>query len=259
MLKSLKQIGLKEKEIKAYLSVLENGYLTAQAIASATGIKRTTVYLVLEKLIKIGLVGEIIEKNKKAFFAEKPEKLLKIIQEKKKEMEKEETRIREFLPRLEKILKNKKTAPDEEIRHYQESEGAWNIAEDMLKNRKDFYVISPGKIYDYLGLSRFLSDITKKRRQSGGTKAFMITDYHPQNLKFFREEDTDFREMRFLPEIKDSNSAMILYADKIALVSLAKPYSSILIKNTEIFSLIKFVFDSLWKELKGENIPNLTK
>lgn len=256
MLKSLKQIGLKEKEIKVYLIVLEKGSLTAQTIALETGIKRTTVYLVLERLKKIGLVGEIIEKNKKAFFAEKPEKLLKIIWEKKKEMEKEEIRVKELLPQLEKILKNKKTALDEEIRHYQEPEGAWNIAEDMLKNRKDFYVISPGKIYDYLGLSRFISDMTKKRRQSGGTKAFMITDYHPQNLKFFREEDTDFREMRFLPEIKDFNSAMILYADKIALVSLVKPYSSILIKNNEIFSLVKFMFDSLWKELEGKNLPS---
>jgi sugar-specific transcriptional regulator TrmB len=67
MLKTLKQIGLKEKEIKVYLIVLEKGSLSAQAIAAEAGIKRTTVYLVLERLKKIGLAGEIIDKNKKSF------------------------------------------------------------------------------------------------------------------------------------------------------------------------------------------------
>lgn len=255
MLKSLRQLGLKEKEIKVYLAFLKLGSLSAQNIASETGVKRTTVYLVLEKLKEIGLIGEIIDKNKKIFFAERPEKLLKIIQEKKKEMEKEEERIKEILPQLERILGGKEKTSKEEIRHYQGLEGIWNIIEDMLKTRKDHYSISPGRIYDQLGLSRFLSDMTKKRRQIGGTKAYIITDYHSQNLKFYREGDTDFREMRFLPEVEKFNSALVIYEHKIALISLQKPFSSVLVENEKIFSLVKFMFDSLWKELEGKNLP----
>jgi len=255
MLKSLKQLGLQKKEIKVYLAVLKAGSLSAQDIAFKAGIKRTTVYLVLEKLKKAGLVGEIIEKNKKLFFTEKPEKLLKIAQQKKREIEKEEKRIKEILPQLEKILKGKETESSEEVRHYQGLEGIWNISDDILKTRKDQFNIVPGKVYDQLGLSRFLADITKKRRQIGGTKAYLITDHHPQNLKFYREGDTDFREIRFMPEVENFNSAMVIYGSKIALISLVKPYSSILIKNEVIYSLVKFMFDSLWKELEGKNLP----
>lgn len=255
MLKTLKQIGLKEKEIKVYLIILEKGSLSAQNIASETGIKRTTVYLVLEKLKKIGLVGEIIDKNKKAFFAEKPEKLLKIIREKKKDMEKEEERIKSMLPQLEKILKNKNISSDEEIRHYQGKEGIWNIIDNYLKSKKDLCIFFPGKTYEHLGLSRIISDVTKKRRQIGKTKAYIITDYHAQNKKFFREEDTDFREIRFLSEISHFDSGILIYDQKIALVSLQKPYSSILIKNLEIYSLVKFMFDIIWQSLEGKNLP----
>ncbi|MCK4891786.1 MAG: hypothetical protein KAS78_03910, partial [Candidatus Pacebacteria bacterium] len=92
-------------------------------------------------------------------------------------------------------------------------------------------------------------------RQIGGTKAYVITDYHAQNYKFFREDDTDFREIRFLPATKNFDSGMLLYDNKIALISLQKPYSSILIKNEVIYSLVKFMFDSLWHELKGKNLP----
>lgn len=254
MLKSLKQLGLQEKEIKAYLTVLKLGSLSAQDIASETGIKRTTVYLVLEKLKEAGLVGEIIEKNKKIFFAEKPEKLLKIIQEKKKEIEKEEDRIKEILPQLERILGGKEKASKEEVRHYQGLEGIWNIAEDMLKNRKDQHVIAPGRIYDQLGLARFLSDMTKKRRQSGGTKAYMITDHHPQNLKFYREGDTNFREIRFFPDVEKFNSALVVYGHKVALISLQKPFSSVLIENEEMCLLVKFMFDVIWQSLEGKNL-----
>ena len=255
MLKSLKQLGLGEKEIKVYLAILKTGSLSAQDVAFKTGVKRTTVYLVLEKLRKVGLVGEIIEKNKKLFFAEKPKKLLKIAQQKKKEIEKEEKRIKEILPQLEKILRSKETGLSEEVRHYQGLEGIWNIADDLLKTRKDQFSIVPGKVYDQLGLSRFLSDITKKRRQIGGTKAYLITDHHPQNLKFYREGDTDFREVRFLPEVENFDSAMVVYGGKVVLISLQKHYSSILIKNEVIYSLVKFMFDSLWKELEGRNLP----
>ncbi|MCK5413374.1 MAG: hypothetical protein KAI57_03275 [Candidatus Pacebacteria bacterium] len=255
MLKSLKQIGLKEKEIKVYLAILKLGSVSAQNIAQETEIKRTTVYLVLERLKQIGLVGEILQKNKKMFFAEKPEKLLKIAQTKKKEIEKEEERIKEFLPQLERILKNKTSESNEEILHFQGIEGTWNIIENLLKSRKDIFVIFPGSIYKHLGLSRILSDVTKKRRQIGGTKAYIITDYHAQSKKFYLEEDSDFREIRFLPTVKDFNSGMILYEDKVVLVSLQKPYSSILIKNKTIHSLVKFMFNSLWSELEGKNLP----
>lgn len=255
MIRSLEQIGLKEKEIKVYLAILKLGASPALNIATETAIKRTTVYLVLEKLKKIGLIGEIIDKNKKAFFAEKPEKLLKIIQSKKKEMEKEEERVRELLPQLEKILKNKNIASSEEIRHYQGKEGIWNIIENYLKSRQDLYIFFPGKTYEHLGLSRILSDVTKKRRQIGKNKAYIITDYHAQNKKFFREEDTDFREIRFLPEISNFNSGILIYDQKVALVSLQKPYSSILIKNPEIYSLVKFMFDIIWQSLEGKNLP----
>lgn len=255
MIRGLEQIGLKEKEIKVYLAILKLGASPAQSIAAETTIKRTTVYLVLEKLKQIGLIGEIIDKNKKAFFAEKPEKLLKIIREKKRNIEKEEERVKEILPQLEKILKNKNISSSEEICHYQGKEGIWNIVENYLKSRKDLYIFFPGKTYEHLGLPRILTDVTKKRRQIGKTKAYIITDYHTQNKKFFHEEDTDFREIRFLPEISSFDSGILIYDQKIALVSLQEPYSSILIKNPEIYFLVKFMFDIIWRSLEGKNLP----
>jgi hypothetical protein len=104
-------------------------------------------------------------------------------------------------------------------------------------------------------LSRLLTDVTKKRRQIGKTKAYIIADHHPQNLKFYKEGDTVFREIRFLPEVTNHDSGLVLYGQKIALISLQKPFSSILIKNKEIYSLIKFIFDSLWKKLENKNLP----
>jgi hypothetical protein len=181
--------------------------------------------------------------------------LLKIIQEKKKEMEKEEERVKSFLPQLEKIFKNKNIIANEEIRHYQGIEGIWNIVDNYLKSRQDLYIFFPGKTYEHLGLSRILSDVTKKRRQVGKNKAYIITDYHAQNTKFFREEDTDFREIRFLPEISRFDSGILIYDQKIALVSLHEPYSSILIKNEEIYLLVKFMFDIIWQSLEGKNLP----
>ena len=63
---SLKHIGLNEKEIQIYLSLLELGSSTVLAIAKRSGIKRPTAYLVLQSLVEKGFASRIIKgKNNK--------------------------------------------------------------------------------------------------------------------------------------------------------------------------------------------------
>ena len=62
--KVLQEIGLNKKEVKVYVTLLQLGQDTAFRIASKSGIKRSTVYTILERLKSIGLVS--MAKTKKA-------------------------------------------------------------------------------------------------------------------------------------------------------------------------------------------------
>jgi len=62
IISQLKNFGLSDKEISLYLAVLANGPTTATNLARAAGLKRPTVYVLLETLLDRGLLAS--EKNK---------------------------------------------------------------------------------------------------------------------------------------------------------------------------------------------------
>ena len=71
--KILQEVGLSQKEIEIYLTLLRAENLTASKIAEKTGIYRPNVYDNLESLIEKGLVSFVISDRVKHFRAEKPE------------------------------------------------------------------------------------------------------------------------------------------------------------------------------------------
>ena len=78
----LKEFGLNNKETDVYLACLELGESSVNEIAIKSNIKRTTIYDILESLIKKGLISQTQRGSKRKFFAEEPEKIKKIIERK---------------------------------------------------------------------------------------------------------------------------------------------------------------------------------
>ena len=76
LIQALKAYGLNEKQAKLYLTCLEFELITIQNLAEKSGIKRTTVYSLLEELEKIGIINIVKQKKKTYIKAEAPEILL---------------------------------------------------------------------------------------------------------------------------------------------------------------------------------------
>ncbi|MEY4744239.1 MAG: hypothetical protein RL272_184, partial [Candidatus Parcubacteria bacterium] len=65
--KELQKIGLSENEAKVYLAGLELGPSTAQMMAAKATVSRPTTYIMIESLIKRGLMSSF-QKGKKRYF-----------------------------------------------------------------------------------------------------------------------------------------------------------------------------------------------
>ncbi len=59
----LSNIGFHEKESKIYLALLETSAQPASIVAKQSGINRTTTYLILEDLLKKGVVKRFERKG----------------------------------------------------------------------------------------------------------------------------------------------------------------------------------------------------
>lgn len=73
--KVLQNLGLSQKEAVTYLAILELGKSTVVQIAQKAGLKRPTVYVILDELKKKGLVSEVPEKGRTLYSPEDPSSL----------------------------------------------------------------------------------------------------------------------------------------------------------------------------------------
>ena len=72
---TLNNLGLSDQESHIYLTLLKLGGSQASVIAKSVGLKRTTVYPILKKLTDSGFVTVYFRKNRRYYYAQKPQRV----------------------------------------------------------------------------------------------------------------------------------------------------------------------------------------
>lgn len=79
----LKDVGLTSEESKIYTEISIQGPMTILEISRSTGIERTKTYRLTSKMMKEGLIEQIIDYKKKYYKAADIERIKQIVEEKK--------------------------------------------------------------------------------------------------------------------------------------------------------------------------------
>jgi len=100
----LKELGLSEKEILVYLTILQQGKVSQTDIATLTKINRTTVYSVAKELLQKNLIRE--ENGKTTYFiARPPEDLGSLVAKEQEVLRKKEHVIQKAISELEPLMR----------------------------------------------------------------------------------------------------------------------------------------------------------
>ena len=92
------RLGFNDNEKEVYLAILHAGKIAAHKVSTLTGINRTTVYSIGKKLAGLGLVSEDKGQKVSYFVAERPEKILSMV-------EREESKIKEKKQSAQNLIK----------------------------------------------------------------------------------------------------------------------------------------------------------
>jgi HTH-type transcriptional regulator, sugar sensing transcriptional regulator len=239
--KVLEQIGIEGKKSDVYLACLESGGATAYLIAKKVGLKRPTVYDIINQLMKDGLVYKSIKGKIKYFSPADPAMLLKKIKDK-------EENIKLILPLLQNLYNSPNTKPF--VRYFEGKEGIREMYEDSLRSCKkgdeilayvgeDFLVHFPSYVNDYV-----------ERRAEKGVVLRGIYKSNPEILKYMDKNDKQLRVAKVLAE-KDfpvTNETNI-YKNKVAIASYGREMFGMIIESEEIARSQKAIFELLWKNL----------
>ncbi len=85
----LSQLGLSDKEINVYVTVLQQGKVTHTNVAKLTKINRTTVYSVAKDLIERGIITEDLGATKTYLVAKPPQELVISINKQRESIDKQ--------------------------------------------------------------------------------------------------------------------------------------------------------------------------
>lgn len=240
----LEKIGLTKNEIKIYLALLKLGSSTTIKIIRETGLHRSRVYEGLERLQDKGLVSFVIKDFKKYFQAEKPNRLITHIDEKKKELEEDKGKIKKILSELVSLENIKKEEINAQI--YKGKEGLKTIHNDMLKQGQKIYVLG-AKCLIFEELRYFMPNFEKERIKRE-IKWICLFDKKESYDKF---KNHKFMESRLLDEKYKGLGVVNIYSNRVAIVLWKEENpTTFLITSKELADSFKNWFRIIWESTK---------
>ncbi|MAG60882.1 hypothetical protein CL619_03795 [archaeon] len=247
---ALKESGLTDGEIKTYLALLELGSSTVGPILERSGITRSIIYRILEKLSKKGLVSYITKEKTKYYQASQPDKLLDYIDSREKELQKNKKQVEKLIPEL--ILKQS-MAKKSEASLYEGFKGlmtAYDKRYEKLKKGDEviLYGLPPSQPeYHHAYWKKANAKLDKL-----GIKSRLL--YHPSvtdaNLK--NRNSYKLCEARRMPSNVDSPSWVMIYKDVtlIAIPQGDRPFAFEIV-SLEVADSFRNYFEWFWKRSKA--------
>ena len=246
MLPLLQRLGLNEKEARVYLLLIDNPHLTAAEIARLSEESRTNTYMILDRLVDIGVVavgGEAV----KRFDAMEPTGLQRIIYDKQAELKAAHAELRSVLPALNSKFRLSHHKPG--VVYREGLDGLKESFADMTRTGEEVLIfisdLSPenpealGVILNSLDARKKANIQSRALLHEAGRQYTNISEYVPK-----RNMHT-----RFIGETPYEGEVAI-YGDKCAFTVYVPTIIVTTITNAVLANTMRTVFENLWQQAK---------
>ena len=244
---ALRRVGLNDKEIAAYLALLETSEATVLTIARKAGVKRPTCYLVLNALVEKGFASRITKKRQTLFSPQHPKKILA-------EAELHVAQIKNVLPQLEAMLQNKDERP--RLMVY-EGVTALDLAyDDAFLVKGEILFMSNTAIIQEI----FARTINKFGYISRSSEYRLreILDDSAQSISYASHESGPNRQIRLMPkEFSPFATDIGIFGNTTLITSAKKEFFTVKIESEEIAHAFRAMFEAMW-QISKPAIENAT-
>lgn len=236
----LKQSGLTQKEGKVYLASLELGPASISQIARKSRLKRPTVYLAMNELIKRNYIIKILKGRRTFYRVENPELLATNLREKLVKLE-------NIVPELVSLYQNppQKT----KIRFYEGREEVKRIYWEAASSGKDFICCFSYKNYSRLThkkeeLDELLKYISKKKAKIKD----LVEDSVESRAYARKKMRMKIGGTKFLPKNIKIKTDTFVYDNKVVLISFSSMTATV-IEDQDIADTQRNFLKFMWKNL----------
>lgn len=230
-------LGFSEKEAAVYLALNQIGPSPASTLAKITNLKRTSMYDILNSLLKKNLIIAF-KQGKYTYYT--IDDLNKIYYHQKQKMNMATSVIQQ-------LKESKKNHHNVAINYYLGHEGYTEIYNDILLNM-------PKETLVWMNVDKFFSKIdsesedkwVKERIRQKSTARLLIQD-SPSAREFQKKDKELYRESRIVPHSFYFNTSCIIYENYVTFFDSTGDMTGIRINNKEFYLMQKQIFEMNWK------------
>ena len=236
----LERIGLSKAETKMYLTMIKLGSSATGAIVRETGLRKSTVYESLSRLLEKGLVSYVIKNNIKFFEAVDPDRLVDFLDDQKRELDESKSDIKKILPELKSMRSPLK--PHAEAHVLLGIEGFKTMRRDVLKYAKGEHLMLGAISREPIIMPQFWVWLNRERVK----RKIKLRVLHQQNTSE-KALSSGMLEMKFLPKDVTIPAVINIYGDRVVSLLWKENYPiCFMLINKDISDSYRKYFDILW-------------
>ena len=238
----LENLGFTAKEARVYLGLLQLGPSAVLTISRWVGLKRPTIYLILDELIKHGYVAIVPGEKKKTYVAFPPSRIKESLEQKKEIID-------SLLPELAAVYNTKTAKPAVQL--FEGHEGIKHLYREIVSSgEKEFLSFySPEKITKKYTdpLSLFIK-LLKERPYVRSRELVSTQDPHHFYLK--ATQGLRNHEARLVSENTPFHNDNLIWLDKIAIFSFEKEFA-LVIQSKDVADSFRSLFELAWQSAQN--------
>lgn len=237
------ELGLKEEHLKIYKASLEWGKTTISNLAYKSKVPRTSVYELIEDLIKLGLIKVSVDKGSKRYSPEDPDFVLKLLEKKSSEVTNLISVAKEKMKELKAVQNTSKSKP--KIYLLEGAEGIMQ-AYEMTFEAKEVLVQCLTDDYGDVSDEFFKDYFDRFFKQSDVKSKEILGDYEDDDyLRYSSKKNLQLRV-----KVEDERATdFIVFDDKVVFVSFEKGASyALVVEDAKIVSAMRTLFNLAWEE-----------
>lgn len=238
LIKGLGAFGLDDKEVKVYLAGLELGSSTVLELSRRTELPRTTLYPILERLVRQGVFRLGKEKKTTVYIVEPPDELERTMGERQKLFTK-------TLPLLHVLKDTVDEGPGVTI--YEGTDGFKRLWKQIFQSGvKEYRLITTGVgLLDYVKEHYIIKQLIAQRLKRG-IKSRQLIPMTRDARKIVEKDKEELRESRFLPSGVVLPASALIFDGQVAFITTRKENTMIILASGDIATTYQTLFDLIW-------------
>lgn len=241
--------GLNDKEARVYIALLQLGKASAYSVSLKSGLKKPTTYMILDELLKKGLVLKIPKAKKQQYIARSPEEFFSMMEDRLKSAKK-------ALPELLSLTQNE---TDTKVLLYEGLKGMEDICfykMDMLRGTEDIGFWAKSE-----GVSEGFFDIANRWAKNLIKLNITMSGITPDNKSVheWMPQHPAMEHTHLVPESDYSSKISIDVTKYFVRIVDGHALQGIIIENDRVADTVRQIFKLVMKqyEEKKEKEQNL--